>query len=383
MPAAPLTADDLTRISRGYDPSPEKSYSLLAEAYTDPTWHDVERDAIFRRSWQWICHVERVREPGTFVTATVGELPIFIARGHDGHLRGFHNVCKHRAHELLTGSGTTRNVVCPYHAWTYDLDGRLKAARRAEAMPGFDRADHCLDAVQVEEFGGFVYANLDPAASPLTEQAPDLAAQIAQWAPDVSSLTLAKRLEYRINSNWKNVVDNFLECYHCHIAHPEFVDLVEMTTYDVKTYGIWSSHFADAGEHENSAYDVSTATVRTHAVWWLWPNTCLLRYPGRSNFMVLQILSDGPGRTRETWDFYLEDAEPNAAEIESMRYVDEVLQVQDVAIVESVQRGMSSPAFQQGRIVSNPEDSSLSEHAVHHFHGLVLQAYGDLIRGTS
>ena len=224
-------------------------------------------------------------------------MPIAVVRGRGGELRAFYNVCKHRAHELLVGSGTTGAIVCPYHAWTYGLDGQLKAARRTETMDTFDTRDVCLDRVQVEEFGGMVYVNLDPTAPPLREQAGDLAVEIAHWAPDVDELTHARRLTFDVASNWKNVIDNFLECYHCHVAHEEFVDLVDMDTYEVRTHGIWSSHFAEAGKHENAAYDVSGASVSEHAVWWLWPNTCLLRYPGRGNFMVFQVLPAGPERT--------------------------------------------------------------------------------------
>ena len=233
--------------------------------------------------------------------------------------------------------------------------------------------------MQVEEFGGFVYVNLDPDAPALADQAGDLAADIALWAPDVTTLRHAKRLTYDVATNWKNVIDNFLECYHCHIAHKEFVDLVDMNTYEVRTHGIWSSHFAEAGKHQNAAYDVSEATVNQHAVWWLWPNTCLLRYPGRGNFMVFQVLPAGPERTLETWDFYFETAEPEEAEAQSVRYVDEVLQQQDIALVESVQRGMRTPAFDQGRIVVDAAGSGLSEHGVHHFHGLLIDAYRKLV----
>ena len=378
----PVTADDVRTISAAFGPDPATSPSLPAETYTDARWADADLQAIFRRTWQWVCHVERLREPGNYVSATIAGMPIAVVRGRDGELRAFYNVCKHRAHELLTGSGTTRSIVCPYHAWVYGLDGQLKGARRTEGMETFDKSEICLDTVGVEEFGGFVYVNLDGRAAPLAEQAPDLAAEIERWAPDVADLTLAKRLTYEIASNWKNVVDNFLECYHCHIAHKEFVDLVDMDTYEVKTYGIWSSHFADAGTRDNVAYDVSEATVKTHAVWWLWPNTCLLRYPGRGNFMVLQILPAGPDKTLEIWDFYLETAEPTEAEVEAVRFVDEVLQQQDIAIVESVQRGMSTPAFTQGRYVYDPEGSGLSEHGVHHFHSLVLKAYEELVNGS-
>lgn len=357
--------------------------SLRAEAYTDPRWLDADVRAIFARTWQWVCHVEKLSSPGGYVSATVAGMPIAIVRDRDGALRAFYNVCKHRAHELLTGAGITRNIVCPYHAWTYGLDGQLKAARRADKMEDFDKSEICLDQVLVEEFGGFVYVNLDPGAAPLAEQAGDLAAEIAKWVPDVARLTHAKRLTYDIASNWKNVVDNFLECYHCHIAHKEFVDLVDMDTYEVKTHGIWSSHFAEAGKQENAAYDVAGASVTQHAVWWLWPNTCLLRYPGRGNFMVLQIIPAGPDRTLETWDFYFETAELMDAEVEAVRYIDEVLQQQDITIVESVQRGMNTPAFDQGRIVYDPAGSGLSEHGVHHFHGLVLDAYRSWVEGAA
>lgn len=371
----PVTADDVRRIATGFHPDPSRSFSLQAEAYVERRWLEAEMTSVFSRTWQWVCHVEQVRAPGSYLAATVAGMPIVIVRDGQGVLRAFYNVCKHRAHELLSGSGTTRTIVCPYHAWTYDLNGDLRAARRTQRMDTFDKAEICLDQIQVEEFGGFIYVNLDPIAMPLAQEAPDLAADIARWAPDVADLTHAKRFTYEIETNWKNAVDNFLECYHCHIAHRELVDLIDMDTYEVVTHGIWSSHFADAGTHPNSAYDVTGATVKQHAVWWLWPNTCLLRYPGRGNFMVLQILPDGPERTKETWDFYFETAELTEAEVEAARYIDQTLQPQDFRIIESVQRGMRTPAFTQGRFVHDPEGSGLSEHGVHHFHGLLIDAY--------
>ncbi|BEL07338.1 carnitine monooxygenase subunit YeaW [Actinoplanes sichuanensis] len=375
-----VNRQDVKDIGSGYDPDPARSMSLRAAAYTDPRWVDVDQRAIFARTWQWVCHVEKLRAPGSYVATTVAGSPVAVVRDRSGGLRAFYNVCKHRAHELLSGSGTTGTIVCPYHAWVYDLDGSLRRARQTDRMPGFDRAEICLDRIAVEEFGGFVYVNLDGSAAPLAQQAPDLLAEIERWAPDVAGLTFAKRLTYDVKSNWKNVIDNFLECYHCHIAHREFVALVDMDTYEVKTHGIWSSHFAEAGKADNPAYDVSGASVTQHAVWWLWPNTCLLRYPGRGNFMVFQVIPDGPDRTLETWDFFFETAELEDAEVEAVRYIDDVLQQQDIAIVESVQRGMATPAFDQGRIVYDPEGSGLSEHGVHHFHGLVLKAYEDFVR---
>ena len=148
-----------------------------------------------------------------------------------------------------------------------------------------------------------------------------------------------------------------------------------MDTYRVTTHGIYSSHMAEAGKFTNTAYDTANAEVTTHVVWWLWPTTCLMRYPGRPSMIVLNIIPIGPDRTLETYDFYLQTPEPDAAELDAIKYLDEVLQVEDIGLVESVQRGMNTPAFQQGRIVHDPDGSGKSEHAVHHFHGLVLDAY--------
>ena len=362
-------------IAAGYDPDPTRSMSLHADAYTESRWHEIDQREIIARTWQWVGHVESLREPGAYMALEIAGMPIALVRGRDGELRAFYNVCQHRAHELLSGSGRTDSIVCGYHGWTYELTGRLARARRTADMAGFDVSSVCLREVQATEFGGFVYVNLDPAAAPLAEQSGGLGDEIARWAPDVADLTHVRRFEYDIASNWKNVVDNFLECYHCHVAHPDFVTLVEMDTYRVATHGIYSSHMARAGHSANSAYDTEGSSVKDLAIWWLWPNTCLMRYPGRGNFSVMQMVPAGPERTLETIDFYLENDQLSEADIESIRYIDEVLQPEDIAIVESVQRGMRTPAFTQGRIVCDPGGSGLSEHGVHHFHGLVLDAY--------
>ncbi len=370
---------DIERISTGYDDAPEKSCSLHAEAYTDPLWSELDRHAIIRRSWQWVCHTEKLRNRGAYLTAEVGGVPVFVVRTGDGRLQGFSNVCKHRAMQLLSGEGVLSKIMCPYHGWTYNLDGRLIRAPATEHLVNFEADTVCLDRIQVEEFCGFVFVNLDAGAAPLSRQSGDLADELDFWAPDVEQLTFARRLTYDIHSNWKNVVDNFLECYHCPIAHKDFCTLVDMQTYKVTTHGIYSSHMAEAGTSSNSAYPVDNATVRDHAVWWLWPNTCLMRYPGRGNMIVMQIIPDGPARTLETYDFFLEDPEPVAQEHEAIRYLDEVLQAEDIWLVENVQRGMSTPAFTQGRIVYDPDGSGKSEHGVHHFHGLVLEAYRSML----
>src|SRR5262245_27804775 len=122
-----VSVEDVREIATGFDPDPGRSLSLRSDAYTDSKWATADREAIFARTWQWVCHVEKLASPGSYVTATIAEMPIAVVRDRDGFLRAFFNVCKHRAHELLSGSGTTGSIVCPYHAWVYSLAGQLKA----------------------------------------------------------------------------------------------------------------------------------------------------------------------------------------------------------------------------------------------------------------
>jgi len=364
---------NISEISAGYDADPAKSKSLRADAYTQNHCFDADLKKVIAKNWQWVCHVEKNRDPGAYVTVQIAGHPIAIVRDQDSKLRAFYNVCKHRAHELLSKEGKTPRIMCPYHAWVYTLNGQLARAPHTENLKEFRTEEICLDQVQAEEFCGFIFVNLDPNAAQLATQSGALETEIRHWAPDVDQLTFGHRLTYDIKSNWKTVVDNFLECYHCPTAHKDFCDLVDMDTYKVTTYGIYSSHMADAGNAPNAAYDVSNATVKTHAVWWLYPTTCLMRYPGRSSMIVLNIIPVGPDRTLETYDFFLQTPEPDAMELDAIRYPDEVLQVEDIALVESVQRGMNTPVFDQGRIEHDPDGSGKSEHAVHHFHGLVLE----------
>lgn len=369
------TRQQFASIRQGYHSNPSQSLSLNADAYTDPRWYQVDRDEIIAKTWQWVCHAEKLRQPGSFVTIEIAEKPIAVVRDREGVLRAFYNVCKHRAHKLLSGEGQATRIMCPYHAWSYRLSGELLRAPHTEHLVDFDPKQISLTPVQVEEFCGFIYVNLDGNAKSLGAQSGNLRSEILHWAPDIGALTFGHRLTYDIKSNWKNVVDNFLECYHCPISHKDFCTLVDMDTYKVTTHGIYSSHMADAGKSANRAYDTSNAKVRTHAVWWLWPTTCLMRYPGRSSMIVLNIVPAGPDRTFETYDFFLETPEPDETERSAIEYLDKVLQVEDINLVESVQQGMNTPAFQQGRIVNDPNGSGKSEHALHHFHGLVLDAY--------
>ncbi len=370
-----VTTGDLRALRKGFDAVAARSYSLPGCCYVEPRYLEAERRAIFFRSWQFACHAELLRNPGDYVAFDVQGQSLFAVRDQAGALRAFYNVCQHRAHELLKGQGNVESIMCPYHAWTYRLDGGLSAARRSEFVENFEVERICLKPVRVEVFCELVFTNLDPEAEPLSVLSGDLETEIRSTAPDLHQLTHAHRETYTIKSNWKNIIDNFLECYHCPVAHKDFVSLVDMTSYKVTTRGIYSSHMAAARtDTDNTAYDVADASVQDHAVWWLWPNICLLRFPGSGNLMVLNVVPIDHETTYETYDFYFLDSTPTAQQREAIDYVDAVLQREDIDIVESVQRGMSTPAFERGRFMIDPEGGGLSEHGVHHFHGLVLDA---------
>ena len=301
-----LSQATFSQISNGFDPVASRSHSLHSRCYQDPLFTEIERQHIFHNSWQFLCHENQLGSSGDYVATEIQGQSVFACRDKSGELQAFYNVCKHRGHELLKGSGRVNSVSCPYHAWVYELNGKLASARRSELIEDFVVEEVCLDSIRVEVFCHLVFVNLNPNAISLSEQSEGLADEALSYAPDLSELALAQTLTYSIKANWKAVVDNFLECYHCPVAHRDFCTLVEMDTYKVKTHGIYSSHMAKAGRSKNKAYGIDSAEVTDHAVWYLWPNTTLMRYPGRGNFMVWRFYPVGPEETYEVFDFFFE-----------------------------------------------------------------------------
>jgi len=375
MAVASNRVDDVDVLLEHFSDSPEWSLSLPPSFYYEKRFLDLEREEIFYKSWQFLCHSEKLREQGSYVSGNILGRSVFAVRGQDGVVRAFYNVCRHRGHELVRLDGQARAISCPYHAWSYNLDGSLRAAPGTECLIGFRKEDYSLIAVRVEEFAGLYFINLDQNAEALSKTAGDLKTAVEHYAPDLSRLTFAHRLSYTIQANWKAVVDNFLECRHCPVAHKDFCTLIDMNTYEVENRGLFISHMAIAKEANNSAYSTAAATVTDHAVWYLWPNMALMRYPGRGNFMVWRFIPDGPETTKEEFDFFFETSTRTAEEEEAIRYIDKVLQREDIDIVESVQRGMHSPGFNRGPYLIDPKRSGLSEHGVHHFHALLAKAY--------
>ena len=361
-----------------FDVNPEKSFTIPARYYLDADILAQEKEEIFYRSWWYAGHHSRLAEPGCYLTADVCGQNIIVIRDRDGELKAYYNVCQHRGHELLFGSGRVRTITCPYHAWSYGFDGELKAARNCEKVAGFDKCQFALKPVQVEVFCGLVFVNLDLDAAPLAQQAAGLEKEIRAYCPRVDEVTFAQRDEYDVACNWKVMVDNFLECYHCHPAHKDFVSLVDMDSYKVTTHEIYSSHVSNAAKStDNNAYHFEKGEVDFgYAGWFLWPNLTIWIYPGEPNISTLQMIPAGAGRTIEYQDWYLPNPEPTQQQRDAMDYQREVLQPEDVGLCESVFRGLQSKGYNQGRFIVDAERSELSEHGVHHFQQLYVEAMG-------
>lgn len=323
-------------------------------------------------------HVSQVATTGDYLTATVYDQEIFVTRDGDNVINAFYNVCKHRGHELVQGSGRVKALKCPYHAWVYGLDGVLKHSRNTSELPGFDPCDFALSRVQIESLCGFLFVNLDPEASSLASQTPGLEDELRHYCPEIDRIEFARRDSFDVAANWKTMVDNFLECYHCAPAHRDFVDLVDMPSYRSVVHGIYSSHVSDGLPTEgNSAYELTKGDVDfSYAGWFLWPNLTIWIYPGDAHVSVLQMLPTEAERCIEYQDWFCPSGTPTTQLKAAMDYQRDVLQPEDVGLCESVQRGLRSNGYNQGRFVIDDRRSELSEHGVHHFQLMVADALG-------
>ena len=175
--------------------APAPVTGLPARYFTDPQVFARARENIFFRTWQYACHVGEVANAGDFVAFTLFDQDLFVMRGDDGAIGAFYNVCRHRGHKLLEGSGNRRAIICPYHAWRYDRAGKLRAAPHSDAVAGFARENIALHRVRVEEFLGFVFVNLDADAKPLGECYPGVREALLELCPGIDSMLPAHEFQ--------------------------------------------------------------------------------------------------------------------------------------------------------------------------------------------
>ena len=372
-------APELSPTPDRFDADPEKSWAMPSWYYYDEAVAAQETEAIFANSWQYAGHAENVAHPGQYVTRQIAGESLFIIRGHDRVLRAFYNVCSHRAHQLLIGAGQTDAIVCPYHAWSYALDGGLTGARNSENVAAFDAAALCLKPLAVEILVNLVFVHLDPDADALHSQLGNLEQELRSFSPQLDFLTLTDSRQYSIRANWKNIMENYAECYHCPVAHPDFASgVVEMDSYRVKTYDIHHAHTSRSKPPSQGSYQIDADATQRGAEfgsWFIWPNLAIEVYPG-GNLNIFHCVPDGPESSIQTIEWYFGAREPSPQQAKIIEHLHRTVRLEDVALCESVQRGLKSRAYHQGRLIVDQTRSDASEHSVHHFQSLVRRALG-------
>jgi choline monooxygenase len=367
-------AVSLNAVIQSYDPhlSIGDASTPPSSWYTDVRIFNLEQHTVFSRSWQIVGRADQVRDPGQYVSTVLGGEPVLVVRGNDNVLRGFFNVCRHHAAAVITKSeGTVDNLRCPYHGWTYNLEGALILTPEFGGVANFDRSANALVPVQAAVWNCWVFVKLssgdltleDFLGSDLIERFERLNLERMKWF---------ERRTYTLHCNWKVFVDNYLDGgYHVPHIHGGLDSVLDYSNYTIETgnrFCLQSSPLVtDQGE-------VKTAAVRTGKradYYWIYPNFMVNIYAGVMDTNL--VIPRSVDRTEVVFDYYFTDIseqsrQRNAASIA----VSEQIQSEDVAICESVQRGLASRAYTAGRL------SVRREAGEHLFHRLL---HGDLTSG--
>ncbi len=355
-----------TRPHVFHQQSPLDGWSLPAWTYRDPEFHALESDRIFRPSWQVVCHENDLPAPGDWHTLDyIGE-SVIVVRGRDQVLRAFTNVCRHRGSRLLDGaSGCAKKLVCPYHAWTYDLDGRLSGVPDSASYPTLDKEKSGLVPVELEIWRGFAFVRLEDDGGPSVARM--MAPYEAMIAPyRFEELEALGRVTLRPRAvNWKNVGDNYSDGLHIPIAHPGLTRLFG------KSYGVEADEhvdrmWGDMIERPSANWSERKyqrllppvphlpETAQRHWLYFkLWPNVAFDIYPDQVDFM--QWLPTGPTSCliREI-SYVLPDAPDYKwrREMRAARYlnwrINRQVNAEDTALIARVQQGMESRSFSMG-----------------------------------
>ncbi|MDC5444446.1 Rieske 2Fe-2S domain-containing protein [Acinetobacter baumannii] len=363
------------KLPEDFCANPDVAWTFPKVFYTSSQVFEHEKEAIFAKSWICVAHGSELAQPNDYITRKVIGENIVIIRGKDSVLRAFYNVCPHRGHELLSGSGKAKNVItCPYHAWTFKLDGSLALARNCDHVESFDKENSSMVPLKVEEYAGFVFINMDENATCVEDQLPGFAERLNQACGVIKDLKLAARFVTETPANWKVIVDNYMECYHCGPAHPGFADSVQVDKYWHTTHQNWTLQYGFARSSEKSfKLDPSVTDLEFHG-FWTWPCT-MFNVPPGSNFMtVIYEFPVDAETTLQHYDIYFTNEELTQDQKDLIEWYRNVFRPEDLNLVESVQRGLKSRGYRgQGRIMTDKQRSGISEHGIAYFQHLVAQ----------
>jgi len=362
----------------------ECAYTLASRFYTDPSVLEIEKEKIFRRTWQLVGTTmqpcgdatgakKTIADPETYFTAEIAGEPILVIRDKLGTLRAFSNVCRHRAGPIALGSGCKNVMRCQYHGWTYTLDGRLIGTPDVEGVEFFDRSTMGMVPLRHETWADFIFVNFDLNAPPLSDYLGKIPEQARGF--EFAGLQFAERRDYVINCNWKVYVDNYLEGYHIPIAHPGLMREIDYTQYRTDTFRYYSQQFApiramkkdDAGERMYAP----GKGLQEALYFWIFPNLMLNIYPDNISTNVIVPLSADKTLTIFEWFFHdVDQAKTRERISKAIAFSDEVQQ-EDIVLCENVQKGLHSSTYDRGRY------SVKRENGVHHFHMLLSEFLGE------
>jgi glycine betaine catabolism A len=357
-----------------------QSRMLPRDAYTSPRVFAFEQERFFAGSWTCVGREGDLEATGAQRAVRVGGAGVLLVRGTDGRVRAFANTCRHRGHELLgVGEQTTRRtVLCPYHAWTYDLDGSLRVASGFRDHREFRPGEHGLVELPLERWHGFLFVNGSGDAPPFAEHVGALDELVAPYQP--ARLVPLASHAYDLACNWKVVLENYHECYHCPLIHPELCQVSPPASGDnFELDGAWVGGTMDLKDHAATMSldghsdgvpipGLDAERLRTVAYLGLFPNLLLSLHPDYLMSHLVEPLGPDLSHVVCTWYFPPEAAErPGFDPAYAVEFWDRTNR-QDWAACESVQRGMASPHFQPGPLAP-------AEDAVYHVVTMIARAY--------
>lgn len=352
--------------------------ALAAHYYTDPGTFERDKQRILFRTWQYAGHLSQVENPGDYFTFSICDQNLFTVRGSDDSIRSFFNVCMHRAHQLVEGSGNKRVLVCPYHSWTYELDGHLRKAPNDDKVAGFDRRSICLTEVRTEILCGFIFVNLDAEASPMSDWYPNVEEQLRGFVPQIDTLKPVALHAVEERCNWKISIENYSECYHCRINHPTFANgVIDADSYNIMPQGHCLRHTTRTAPLEKMTYTVDE-NANEHATqyssWFLWPTFSFQVYPGNVlNTYLWRARSVSETLVYRGW--YTVDGIPSRT-VSALAEQDLTTTVaEDIRLVNSVQQGLASLGYRPGPLIIDPACGVNSEHSIRALHEWILDAH--------
>jgi choline monooxygenase len=344
------------------DPDVSRAWSLPASFYTESSSFDQEKDRIFARTWQVVGHRHQLANAGDFFTTELQGEPLLLVRSAEGVLRGFYNVCRHRAGPPAQGCGSRKLFRCGYHGWTYDLDGKLIHAPEFENVQEFDRSYFALKPVRAEEWFNLIFVNLDPDAEPLTKSLGQLPQQAERFR--FGGMKLFERRSYEMRCNWKTYIDNYLEGYHLPSVHPGLNRELDYNAYSVEPHDRHVRQFspirgAQPGDATPRRYQETRQGLTTD-YFWIFPNWMLNCYPDNVSLNIVLPLE--AERSLAIFEWYLPEEDLGSAAAKAAVGFSDQIQSEDVAICETVQKNLHSRSYQRGRY------SVQQEKGVHAFH---------------